>query len=32
MWLLYARFVFLAALVAVTACCLWAELTSPEER
>jgi hypothetical protein len=31
-WLLYARFVFLAALVGVTALCVWAELTSREKR
>jgi hypothetical protein len=28
MWLLYARFVLLAALVLVAACYVWAEATS----
>ena len=31
-WLLYARFAFLAALVAVTTFCLWTEMTSREGR
>lgn len=31
-WLLFARFVFLAALVSVTALCVWAELTGRGER
>ena len=31
-WLFYARFVFLAALVGVTAFCVWTEITSREGR
>lgn len=31
-WLLYARLVFLAALVGVTAVCVWAEMSSREGR
>jgi|KBSSwiStaDraftv2_1062776.scaffolds.fasta_scaffold5210556_2 hypothetical protein len=31
-WLLFARYLFLAALVGVTALCVWAELTSEASR
>jgi hypothetical protein len=31
-WLLYARFVFLAALLTATACVVWVELTNREGR